>query len=168
MTDGQLYFSTTLFNKGFKPAIDFGLSVSRIGNKAQWPAMRQLSKSLRLDYLQYKELLQMTQLRTTGLSKDAEARLKRGDAINQLINQDKNQPVSLEEQIIYLYTLNKGILDNLSTAQIKQFRKDILKFVNRQHPQFCSKIRETKELSEEFAQKLDDVLKTYLMEGKNQ
>jgi len=164
MTDGQLYFSTTLFNKGFKPAIDFGLSVSRIGNKAQWPAMRQLSKSLRLDYLQYKELLQMTQLRTTGLSKDAEARLKRGDAINRLINQDKNQPVSLEEQIIYLYALNKGILDNLSMTQIKQFRKDILKFVNQHYPQFCSKIRETRELSEELTQDLEDALKIYFTE----
>ncbi len=105
MTDGQLYFSTALFNKGFKPAIDFGLSVSRIGNKAQWPSMKSLSKSLRLDYLQYKELLQMTQLRTTGLSKEAELRLKRGEAINQLIVQDKNKPVALEEQIIYLFAL---------------------------------------------------------------
>lgn len=164
MTDGQLYFSTTLFNKGFKPAIDFGLSVSRIGNKAQWPAMKQLSKSLRLDYLQYKELLQMTQLRTTGLSKDAETRLRHGDVINQLINQDKNQPVSLEEQIIYLYALNKNILDPLSNVQIKQFRKDILIFVNRRYPQFCSKIRETRELSEELAKDLEDALKIYLSE----
>src|SRR4030043_729908 len=108
MTDGQLYFSTSLFNKGFKPAIDFGLSVSRIGNKAQWKAMKELSKSLRLDYLQYKELLQMTQLRATGLSKEAEARLKRGGRISQLIAQDKNKPVSIEQQIIYLSALNKG------------------------------------------------------------
>ncbi|MBI3602546.1 MAG: F0F1 ATP synthase subunit alpha [Candidatus Omnitrophica bacterium] len=164
MTDGQLYFSTTLFNKGFKPAIDFGLSVSRIGNKAQWPAMKQLSKSLRLDYLQYKELLQMTQLRTTGLSKDAEIRLKRGDVINQLIVQDKNQPVPLEEQIIYLYALNKGILDNLSTTQVKQFKQDILKFVNRRHPQFCSKIKEIRELSEELQQNLEEALKIYFTE----
>ncbi|MEI6631871.1 MAG: F0F1 ATP synthase subunit alpha, partial [bacterium] len=109
MTDGQLYFSTSLFNKGFKPAIDFGLSVSRIGNKAQWPGIKGLSKTLRLDYLQYKELLQMTQLRTTGLSKEAESRLKRGEAINQLIIQDKNKPVALEEQIVYLYALSLGV-----------------------------------------------------------
>ena len=164
MTDGQLYFSTALFNKGFKPAIDFGLSVSRIGNKAQWPVMKNLSKSLRLDYLQYKELQQMTQLRTTGLSKDAEVRLKRGEAINQLIVQDKNQPVPIEEQIIYLYSLAKGILDNLSASQIRQFRKDILPFINKSHPEFCSKVRETQELSEELEQNLEEALKAYLTE----
>lgn len=162
MTDGQLYFSTALFNKGFKPSIDFGLSVSRIGNKAQWQAMKDLSKSLRLDYLQYKELLQMTQLRTTGLSKEAEARLKRGEGINQLIVQDKNKPVSIEEQVIYLYSLNRSFLDNLSSNQIKQFRRDILLFVNKRHPEFCAKLRETKQLSDDLKTKLEECLKEYL------
>ncbi len=161
MTDGQLYFSTSLFNKGFKPAIDFGLSVSRIGNKAQWPAMRELSKSLRLDYLQYKELLQMTQLRTGGLSKDAEDRLKRGEVINQLISQDKNKPVSLEEQIIYLYALNKGVLDALPISSVRQFKTQILSFVNSNYPEYCSDIRKKQELSSEIKQKLDSALKTY-------
>jgi len=162
MTYGQLYFSTALFNKGFKPSIDFGLSVSRIGNKAQWQAMKDLSKSLRLDYLQYKELLQMTQLRTTGLSKEAEARLKRGEGINQLIVQDKNKPVSIEEQVIYLYSLNRSFLDNLSSNQIKQFRRDILLFVNKRLPEFCAKLRETKQLSDDLKAKLEECLKEYL------
>ena len=164
MTDGQLYFATALFNKGFKPAIDFGLSVSRIGNKAQWPAMKELSKSLRLDYLQYKELLQMTQLRTSGLSKEAELKPKRGESINQLIIQDKNKPVSMEEQIIYLYALTKGILDNLSAGQMKQFRQDILGFINKHHPEFCTKLRQTQELSDDLKQVLEETLKKYLME----
>jgi len=165
MTDGQLYFSTPLFNKGFKPAIDFGLSVSRIGNKAQWPAMKQLSKSLRLDYLQYKELLQMTQLRTTGLSKEAEARLRRGEAINQLIIQDKNKPVSLEEQIIYLYALIKGLLDNLAASQIRQFRQEILEFIKKRYPAFCAKVRSTMDLDDELKSVLDSCLKDYFSEA---
>jgi len=165
MTDGQLYFSTPLFNKGFKPAIDFGLSVSRIGNKAQWPAMKQLSKSLRLDYLQYKELLQMTQLRTTGLSKEAEARLRRGEAINQLIIQDKNKPVSLEEQIIYLYALTKGLLDNLAASQIRQFRQEILEFIKKRYPEFCAKVRSTMDLDDELKSVLDSCLKDYFSEA---
>ena len=163
MTDGQLYFSTSLFNKGFKPAIDFGLSVSRIGNKAQWPAMKELSKTLRLDYLQYKELLQMTQLRTTGLSKEAEAKLKRGEVINQLIIQDKNKPVAIEEQIIYLYALNRQVLDNLSGSQIKQFRQVILLFVNKRYPDFCADVRAKLELSDELKVKLDGCLKEYFL-----
>jgi F-type H+/Na+-transporting ATPase subunit alpha len=161
MTDGQLYFSTPLFNKGFKPAIDFGLSVSRIGNKAQWPAMKSLSKSLRIDYIQYKELLQMTQLRTTGLSKEAEGRLKRGEVINQLIVQDKNRPIALEEQIIYLYALNKGMLDNLSAVQIKQFKDEIFLFVNEYYMDYCAEMRRTRELDDSIKTKLDTALKEY-------
>jgi len=164
MTDGQLYFSTGLFNKGVKPAIDFGLSVSRIGNKAQWPAVKGLSKSLRLDYLQYKELLQMTQLRTSGLSKEAEERLRRGEAINQLITQDKNRPVSIEEQIIYLYSLNQGWLDNLSTGQIRQFRLNILTYTQQMKPEFCLKIRQSKDLSDDLKGILEEVLAAYLRE----
>lgn len=164
MTDGQLYFSTSLFNKGFKPAIDFGLSVSRIGNKAQWPAIKGLSKSLRLDYLQYKELLQMTQLRTTGLSREAEMRLRRGEAINQLIVQDKNRPVALEEQILYLYALQKGVLDNLSAAQVKQFKQEIFQFVNNKFPSFAATLRQGRELTEELKEKIDSCLKEYLAE----
>jgi len=164
MTDGQLYFSTPLFNKGFKPAIDFGLSVSRIGNKAQWPAMKELSKSLRLDYLQYKELLQMTQLRAGALSKEAEARIKRGEAINQLIIQEKNRPVSLEEQVLYLYALNKGILDNLSTSQIKRFKIEIFDFVNKNYPEFALELRSTHQFTEAMKQKLDDIFKLYFEE----
>ncbi|MBI5150067.1 MAG: F0F1 ATP synthase subunit alpha [Candidatus Omnitrophica bacterium] len=164
MTDGQLYFSTALFNKGFKPPIDFGLSVSRIGNKAQWPVMKQLSKSLRLDYLQYRELVQMTQLRATGLAKDAFIKLKRGEVIDQLIVQGKNQPVSIEEQIIYLYALNKGALDKLSVNQIKGFRQDILRFVNQRHPEYCPRLREGKEFTDEIKQILEDSLKAYLTE----
>ena len=165
MTDGQLYFSTPLFNKGFKPAIDFGLSVSRIGNKAQWPAMKQFSKTLRLDYLQYKELLQMTQLRTTGLSKEAEARLKRGEAINQLIIQDKNAPVSIEAQIVYLYALSKGILDTLSAAQIKQFKQDIFPFIKKRYPEFFPELRDKQELTDEHKVRLAAYLEEYFKEA---
>jgi len=162
MTDGQLYFSTDLFKKGFKPAIDFGLSVSRIGSKAQWEAMKNLSKSLRLDYLQYKELLQMTQLRSTGLSKEAEARLKRGEVINHLIVQDKNKPVSMEKQIIYLSALNAGKLDSLSGKQIERFKQEILSFVQKRHPEFAGEIRKTHELSEELKNKLSASLDEYM------
>jgi F-type H+-transporting ATPase subunit alpha len=134
MTDGQIYFNSSLFYKGIKPAIDFGLSVSRIGNKAQWPAMRKLSKNLRLEYLQYQELLQITRLRATGLSEDAQARLKRGELITQLIRQDRSRPVPLEGQIIYLFALNLGMLDTLSASGIKTFKNEITQFVKDKNP----------------------------------
>ncbi|HEC68766.1 MAG TPA: F0F1 ATP synthase subunit alpha [Candidatus Omnitrophica bacterium] len=164
MTDGQLYFSTPLFNKGFRPAIDLGLSVSRIGSKAQWPAMRAFSRTLRLEYLQYKELLQMTQLRATGLSKEAEASLKRGEAITQLLIQDKNQPVEMERQILWLFALNLGVLDNLSVTEIKKFKETFLEKVKEQEPEIISELREGRELTKEIAEKLRKCLQRYFEE----
>jgi F-type H+-transporting ATPase subunit alpha len=161
MTDGQIYFSTPLFNQGFKPAIDWGLSVSRIGSKAQWKAMKKLSGKLRLEYLQYKELVAMTQLRATKLSKEAEARLKRGQAISQLLIQDKNDPVPMEAQLLYLYALNRGILDNLPTAEIKKFKKEFFAFTKKGGPELVKELRDSKELSDENAKKIEDLLKTY-------
>lgn len=162
MTDGQIYFSTGLFNKGIKPAIDFGLSVSRIGNKAQWPAMRDLSKSLRLEYLQYQELLQMAQLRTTGISEEAALKIKRGEVIKQLIIQGKNKPIPMEVQIIYLYGLNKGLLDNLSDEQLKRFKDEIALFIREKFPEYFEQIRENKKFTDELENKLESCIKDYL------
>lgn len=161
MTDGQIYFNSNLFNKGVRPAIDFGLSVSRIGSKAQWGGMKETSKSLRIEYLQYQELLQMTQIRTSGLSKEAEARLKRGAAMTWILNQDKNQPVSMEHQIMNLYALNKGILDNLSAEQIRQFKEAFYPFVLKNDPALPLSMRETKMLTAETKDRIANQLKAY-------
>jgi F-type H+-transporting ATPase subunit alpha len=161
MTDGQIYFSSSLFNKGIKPAIDFGLSVSRIGNKAQWPAMKSLSSKLRLEYIQYQELLQMTQLRTTGLSKEAEDKMKRGNAITQILIQEKNKPFPMEIEIICLFALSLGILDNLSVSDIKKFMEEFFNKVNEWYPQVLNEIRETHSMSESATEKVIEALGKY-------
>jgi len=161
MTDGQLYFSTPLFNKGFRPAIDFGLSVSRIGSKGQWPAVRALSRTLRLDYLQYQELLQMTQLRATGLSKEAEQMLKRGEAITQLLIQDKNRPVPMECEVAYLYALSLGVLDDLSTSEIRKFKEEFPEKVKEWDPALLPLILETKEFTEANIERMRRCLQRY-------
>ena len=166
MTDGQIYFNTALFNKGIKPAIDFGLSVSRIGNKAQWPAMKALSEKLRLEYIQYQELLQMTQLRTTGLSKEAEERMKRGQAITQLLIQDKNKPSALEGEIAYLFALSLGILDNLSAAEIKKFKDEFLGALEAWYPNLLFQIRASQVLTDESIEKLYEALDRYFQGAK--
>lgn len=158
MTDGQTYFSSALFNKGIRPAIDFGLSVSRIGNKAQWPAMKALSEKLRLEYIQYQELLQMTQLRTSGISKEAEDRLKRGQSITQLLIQDKNKPLSMEAEIIYLFALSLGILDNLSAADIKKFKDEFVAKASEWYPDLLSELRNSKVLTDSAIEKLYEAL----------
>jgi len=158
MTDGQIYFSTQLFNKGFRPAIDLGLSVSRIGSKAQWPAMKALSRNLRLSYLQYRELLQMTQLRATSISKEAEKSLKRGEIITQLFIQPKNNPVSMEEQLIYLYALNYEIFDGFSAGDIEDFKQYCFYGLKKENPDFIAGLRGQKVIND----KMQEVLYTFL------
>lgn len=158
MTDGQVYFSTTLFNKGIKPAIDFGLSVSRIGNKAQWPAMKALSERLRLEYIQYQELLQMTQLRTSGLSKEAEEKMRRGKTITQLLIQEKNKPLAMEAEIMFLFALSIGVLDNLTAADIKKFKDEFFLKVQEWYPDLISEIRNAKVLVDASIEKLYEAL----------
>jgi F-type H+-transporting ATPase subunit alpha len=165
MTDGQIYFSTPLFNKGFRPAIDMGLSVSRIGSRAQWPAMKGLSRSLRLDYLQYQELLQMTQLRATSLSKEAEKSLRKGEAITQLLIQDKNDPVSIEKQAVYLYALSLGVLDTLSVSEIKKFKTDYFPKLQEWYPDFIPALREKKVITDESIEALYMSLQRYFEEN---
>lgn len=165
MTDGQIYFSTSLFNKGFRPSIDMGLSVSRIGSKAQWPAMKALSRNLRLGYLQYRELVQMTQLRATSLSKEAEKSLKRGEAITQLLVQPKNDPVDTEEQIVYLYALSLEILDKLSDLEIDKFKNEFFKKLQEWHPDFCGKLRKEKVLGDQAIETLYMSLQRYFEES---
>ncbi len=161
MTDGQCYFSTALFNKGVRPAIDFGLSVSRIGNKAQWPAMKALSGQLRLEYIQYQELLQMTQLRTTGLSKEAEDRMKRGQAITQLLIQDKNKPLAMEAEIMYLFALSMGLLDTLSTSDIKKFKDNFVVLVRKEFPDLYNEVRASQILNDTGIEMLYEALNHY-------
>ena len=165
MTDGQIYFSTTLFNKGVRPAIDFGLSVSRIGNKAQWPAMKALSGQLRLEYLQYQELLQMTQLRTTGLSKDAEDRMKRGQAITQLLIQDKNNPLRMEAEVMYLFALSMGVLDSLSSQDFLRFKNEFVKLVQKEFPDLFDEIRKSMVLNDTSIEMLYEALNHYFAQA---
>jgi F-type H+-transporting ATPase subunit alpha len=161
MTDGQIYLSTDLFNKGTKPAIDFGLSVSRIGSKAQWPVIKELSGRLRLEYVQYQELLQMTQLRT-NLSGEAAARLRRGETITELLIQDKNQPAAMEDQVIQLYALRAGLLDQFSVEQLRRFKQELGPLMREWFPQLVPTLRKEKRLTPEIKRVLDEGLKRYL------
>ncbi|MBI4430397.1 MAG: F0F1 ATP synthase subunit alpha [Candidatus Omnitrophica bacterium] len=161
MTDGQIYFNSNLFNKGLRPAVDFGLSVSRIGSKAQWPAVREVSKSLRIDYLQYQELLQMSQIRASALSKEAETKLKRGAMMTQILTQDKNKPVPIEYQVLVLFALSKGLLDSHPPAQVREFVDEFNTFIQTADPEILTKLRTAKELSPEMKKKVEELIKSY-------
>jgi F-type H+-transporting ATPase subunit alpha len=161
MTDGQIYFSTALFNKGIRPAIDVGLSVSRIGNRAQWSSMKGPSRSLRLEYLQYKELLQMTQLRTTELSKEAEKKLRRGEAITELMIQEKNNPVAMEKQVVDMYVLTREVLDELPLPEIKKFKVEFYEKILVWFPNLPQQLRKSKIIVDESIANLEEAISYY-------
>jgi F-type H+-transporting ATPase subunit alpha len=161
MTDGQIYFSSALFNKGFRPAIDVGLSVSRIGNRAQWPAVKGPSRSLRMEFVQYKELVAMTQLRTTELSKEAEKKLRRGEAITELLIQDKNRPVPMEHLVVDMYALNREVLDELPAAEIKKFKNDFFEKICEWFPNLPKQLREGKVIVDESIANLEEAIYYY-------
>ncbi|MBF0253556.1 MAG: F0F1 ATP synthase subunit alpha [Candidatus Omnitrophica bacterium] len=139
MTDGQIYMSSELFQEGFKPAIDFSLSVSRIGNKIQSPLLKELSSTLRLDYVQYKELINVTRLRST-VSPQAAKRIRRGNAMEEILKQGKNEPASPAEEIICLYALRKGFLDRLDPLEIREFKRVIYDRLKSSHAALCAEL----------------------------
>lgn len=167
MTDGQIFLNSTLFAEGQKPALDLGLSVSRVGSKVQWPAIKSLSAPLRLEYLQYRELLRLSKLKTGSQSDEMIEKLKRGAILTEVLRQDKNNPVPCEAQVMIFYAFNKKMMNDLTMPQVKTFQEQILTYANKANPDFVKKLREKKKLDEELEKNLVDVLKSYFEEIKN-
>ena len=163
MTDGQIYLSSALFAEGFKPAIDFALSVSIIGAKTQNPILKKLAGSIRLEYAQYKELLRLTKLKS-GLTAEAERKIRRGEAISALLAQDKNNPVSIMELIVLLYALDKKILDELDTLKLNKFKNEIWGYIANNNPRLVEKLESVKELTGEITKELDSAFVKYFKE----
>jgi len=158
MTDGQIYLNAALFSSGFKPAIDLGLSVSRIGNKVQCPAMKELSGILRLEYIQYNDLLKVTRFKTVGVSDEVNRRLKHGEAATRLFIQEKNRPRCLEEQLIFLYALRRNILEVLPYAEVERFKQNVIEFARKEFPGLIKGLSMRKELTAEVRRQLDECL----------
>ncbi len=161
MTDGQIYLSTSLFNEGFKPAVDLGLSVSRIGSKVQYPAIKSLSSGLRLEYAQYRDLLRLTRLRT-HLSDQAMHRMKRGAVLNELLIQTNFEPLSLAEEIILFYFFQKGILEKLEPILVKRFKREIFGFFRDFDDRLLEDLQAKGDLTEDIRQRLDVGVEKYL------
>jgi F-type H+/Na+-transporting ATPase subunit alpha len=163
MTDGQIYLNTTLFNTGFKPAIDLGLSVSRIGNKVQCAAMKELSGMLRLDFVRYNELLKITRFKTS-VSEDINQRLKDGEVLFQLFTQENNKPYSTEEQLIFLYALKRKVLGAISYEDVDFFKYNIFKFVKNEYPEIIEELSKKEDLTPEIRNLLDECFIAFFRE----
>ncbi|MBI3615041.1 MAG: F0F1 ATP synthase subunit alpha [Candidatus Omnitrophica bacterium] len=149
MTDGQIYLSTELFTEGFKPAIDLGLSVSRVGSKVQSSALKEVSKQLRLEYLQFKELERLTRMRA-HLSDEAAQKLKRGTVLRELLIQDRNQPVSTEEEIVLFEAYHAGVLTPQPLEEVRRFKREFFAFFAKAQPQLVEELRAARSLTEKI------------------
>jgi len=164
MTDGQIYMSTPLFGEGQKPAVDTGLSVSRVGSKVQWPIIKKLSGSLRLEYIQYKELMRISKFKSSGQSEEQQKQLKGGEILGELLKQDKDSPVPLEAQSIIFYAINKKVLYELTIDEVKTFQLEIFDFTTKHNPNLLKILRERRKMDDEIQKGMDEVLEKYIKE----
>ncbi|WP_458462234.1 F0F1 ATP synthase subunit alpha [Paenibacillus sp.] len=146
ITDGQIFLEADLFNAGQRPAINVGISVSRVGGSAQIKAMKKVAGSLRLDLAQYRELQAFSQF-GSDLDKATQARLNRGARMMEILKQGVNQPLPVEQQVVSLYTAVKGFLDEIPTGDVTRFEREFLAFMESNHPEILASIRDTKELT---------------------
>ncbi len=158
ITDGQIYLETDLFFAGIRPAVNVGLSVSRVGGNAQVKAMRQVAGKLRLDLAQFRELAAFAQF-GSELDRATQLQLARGQRMVEVLKQDQYVPLSLEKQVLVIYAGTQGHLDDLPGEAARSFEEFLYRFVERRGPEIYAEIREKKELSENLRQTLDQVIR---------
>ena len=157
ITDGQIYLEADLFNAGIRPAINVGISVSRVGGNAQIKAMRQVAGSLRLDMAQYRELAAFAQFGAEQLDKVTQAQLARGQRLTEVLKQDQLVPLSIEKQVFILFVGTSGFMDAIAVGECGRFERELLQFVETNYPGLLKKIAEKKAL--------DDALKAEMKQA---
>ncbi len=163
ITDGQIFLESNLFNAGMRPAVNVGLSVSRVGGAAQTKAMKKASGSIRIDLAQYREMEVFTQF-ASDLDDATKAQLQHGKALMELLKQPLSHPLSMHEQVLTLCMATDGVFDKIPIRQVKQYQKDILDFMDLKHPEIGKEIEQTKALSDELRQKIKDAAAEFAAE----
>ncbi len=160
ITDGQIFLETELFNSGVRPAVNPGISVSRVGGNAQIKAMKKVAGTLKLDYSQYRELQSFSQF-GSDLDQDTKNRLAKGERIVEVLKQDQNSPLEVEEQVVIIYAVVNNFLASIPLPKIKQYQKDLLEHIKSTKPEILSDIRDTKVISPENEEALKEVLSSF-------
>ncbi|CAM3128391.1 F0F1 ATP synthase subunit alpha [Sporolactobacillus spathodeae] len=150
ITDGQIFLESNLFYSGIRPAVDAGTSVSRVGGDAQIKAMKKVAGTLKLDLASYRELEAFTQF-GSDLDKATKAKLDRGARTVEILKQDLHAPYRVENQVVVLYALTKGYIDDIAMEDIKRFEKELLSFMKQKHAEILDKIRESGNLPDDAA-----------------
>ncbi|GIO33174.1 MULTISPECIES: F0F1 ATP synthase subunit alpha [Paenibacillus] len=157
ITDGQIFLESELFYAGQRPAINVGISVSRVGSSAQIKAMKKVAGGMKLDLAQYRELQAFSQF-GSDLDKSTLARLNRGARLMEILKQGVNQPLKVEQQVASLYTAVRGHLDDIPVSDIRRFEKEFLAFLESNHPEILASIRDTKDLVADNEAALKDAI----------
>lgn len=160
ITDGQIYLESDLFNKGLRPAINVGLSVSRVGSAAQTKAVKKVSGTVRLELAQFRELEAFAQF-ASDLDKDTKARIDAGKRMTELMNQDKGSPMPFEEIAAVLFAAGNGLLADIDPADVRNLEKDFRSFLAREGKEVLAAIKKDKEIKEESANKLEELIQTF-------
>jgi F-type H+/Na+-transporting ATPase subunit alpha len=158
ITDGQIYLEADLFNAGIRPAINVGISVSRVGGNAQIKAMRQVAGSLRLDMAQYRELAAFAQFGSDQLDKVTQGQLARGQRLTEILKQDQYVPLSAEKQVLIIYVATSGGTDNLPVAEVRRFEREFLQFVETNYPSVLKNIAAKKALDDSIKAEIKTAL----------
>lgn len=149
-----------MFNSGFRPAINAGLSVSRVGGSAQIKAMKQVAAKVKLELAQYRELAAFAQF-GSDLDKATKAQLERGTRIMEILKQGQYKPFAVEEQVISFYMVTVGHLDDIAVNEVGKFENGVLEYIKRNKPEITSEIIEKKQLSDELKKKIDEAIKEF-------
>ena len=160
ITDGQIFLETDLFFSGVRPAINVGLSVSRVGGSAQIKAMKQVAGQLRLDLAQYREMAAFAQF-GSDLDAATQAQLSRGERLVELLKQDQYRPLSVARQIIAIFAGVRGLLEDIAIDDVKRFETGLLNFIEEKHPDIISGIEKDKKLDDTKEAKLKEVIQEY-------
>ena len=165
ITDGQIYLEPELFNAGIRPAINVGISVSRVGGNAQIKAMKQVAGKLRLDLAQYRELVTFAQF-GTELDKASQAQLDRGERLTEILKQDQYVPLSVERQILIIYAGNRGFLDEFEIGQIKVYERELYEFFEKENATLLKRIAEKGEIDDDLDEAISSALKEFNLKFK--
>ncbi len=161
ITDGQIYLEPELFNSGIRPAVNVGLSVSRVGGAAQTRAIRKVAGRLRLDLAQYRELATFAQFGTADLDAATRAQLARGQLATEVLKQAQYAPLSLDQEVVILFAVNSGSMGDVPLERSAEFEQGLLRHVSGSHPDILESILETNDITDETEAKLNQVIADY-------
>jgi F-type H+/Na+-transporting ATPase subunit alpha len=160
ITDGQIFLEADLFNSNVRPAVNVGISVSRVGGNAQIKAMRQVAGRLRIDLAQYRALAAFAQF-GSDLDRASQQQLARGSRLTELLKQGQYSPLPVEKQVLLIYAGTNGFVDDLPVESLKRFEEELYRFVENGHPKILNDIREKKQIDDDLKNSINAMLKEF-------